>query len=54
MGLIGFMAPPEESTSKAIDNATRPLGHYEISAGSKPRRCAALSRTARFNAIRSL
>ena len=43
-------ASPKQPTMQS----TRPLEHYEISAGSKSRRCAVRSRTARFNAIRSL
>jgi hypothetical protein len=53
--VVEVVGTSEQSISKAIDSAiTRPLGHYEISAGSKSRSCAVRSRTARFNAIRSL
>ena len=43
-------ASPKRSTMRS----TRPLEHYEISAGSKLSRCGVRSRTGRFNAIRSL
>jgi flavin-binding protein dodecin len=56
--VVEVVGTSEQSISKAIDNAinkaTRPLEHYEISAGSKSSKCAVRSRTARFNAIRSL
>jgi Dodecin len=52
--VVEVVGTSEQSLSEAIDNAIKPLEHYETSAGSKSRRCAVRSRTARFNATRSL